>query len=483
MAVEAELCAPVQAGAARAGTSRTTLAMREQLVQQGWKQARRGLTGLRGLVAVTALAVGVSIVPGAAFAATAPAPPPAPVSPEPAPGQSEGFAPYLPQVSCDPTIKPGTASFRSTMLAAYGGRDLGVARSCEIGARSEHKEGRAWDWGLDSSKPAEKALATAFLDWLLAPGENGMSALNARRLGVMYVIYDGRIWSSYRAGEGWRPYSGGESHGDHLHISLAWTGAMARASWWTGKAAATDYGPCVEYTGVAASPWSAPRATPCPTPINVMTLTGTPLLKQGSTGPYVTQLQRLLGVSPVSGFFGPITEAAVRALQQSGGLSVTGTTTPPTWAAARGGTSPAPVVSPPPATPSTQTVTAGRSLPARMTVKVRPGDTLGTIAKRWRSTVAAIRSASGLRSDVIQVGQRLSVPVRSGLTRYTWKKRSVGDRNRAVKVLQSSMGMRKKYRTGFFGPKTERKVDKLKARRGWSADGVAGPGVWRALGA
>jgi hypothetical protein len=43
--------------------------------------------------------------------------------------------------------------------------------------------------------------------------------------------------------------------------------------------------------------------------------------------------------------------------------------------------------------------------------------------------------------------------------------------------------MRPKYRTGFFGDITKRKVNKLKKRRGWKADGLAGPGVWRALGA
>ena len=52
----------------------------------------------------------------------------------------------------------------------------------------------------------------------------------------MYVIFNGRIWSSYRAGDGWRAYSGGESHADHIHISLSWSGAAKRTSWWTGKA-------------------------------------------------------------------------------------------------------------------------------------------------------------------------------------------------------------------------------------------------------
>jgi peptidoglycan hydrolase-like protein with peptidoglycan-binding domain len=403
-----------------------------------------------------------------------------PVAPAAAPAISEGFAPYLPQVSCDPVMKPGTDALRRTLLAAYGGRDLGVTRACDVGARSEHKEGRAWDWGLDSAVPAEKALAQQFLTWLLAPGPNGMAAYNARRLGIMYVIYDGRIWSSYRADEGWRRYTGGESHGNHLHISQAWTGATKRTSWWTGKPAAPDYGPCVPVEGAVAPPWSAPQTTPCPAPVSAMSLTGKPLLARDSTGPYVTQLQELLSVTPVSGFFGPITEAAVKALQRASGLRVTGTTTKPTWKAARRGAVTAPPV--PPA-PTTQPVVAGRALPSRMAYVVRRGDSLSRIAKRWRSSVRAIRSASGIKGDIIRTGQTIQVPVRSGITKFTWTTLRKGDRGVAVKALQTALRMRPKYRTGFFGDITKRKVNKLKKRRGWKADGLAGPGVWRALGA
>jgi peptidoglycan hydrolase-like protein with peptidoglycan-binding domain len=401
-----------------------------------------------------------------------------PVAPEPAPAAVEGFAPYLPQVSCDPTVKPGLDALRRTLLAAYGGRDLGVTRGCDIGSTSEHKEGRAWDWGLSAAVPAEKALAEQFLTWLLAPGPNGMAAYNARRLGVMYVIWDSRIWSSYRAAEGWRAYSGGESHSGHIHISLAWTGAMKRSSWWTGKAAAVDYGPCRAVAGMPAPVYSGPRSTPCPVPVDPASLTGTPLLKQGDTSPYVTQLQRLLSVTPVTGYFGPITNAALLTFQKAHGLGATGTTTPATWAAVRNqSAAPAPVTS------GTQTVTAARSLPSAMRYSVRKGDSLSRIAATWRSSVAAIKSASKLTSDTIRVGQVITVPVRSGITKFTWTTLRKGDKGVAVKALQTALRMRTKYRTGVFGDITKGRVNALKKARGWPADGVAGPGVWRALGA
>jgi peptidoglycan hydrolase-like protein with peptidoglycan-binding domain len=423
---------------------------------------------------VVATAVAIGVLAGAPAARAAAGDPEAPVA---APAKVEGWSPYLGQVSCDPTPKPGTAALRQTVMSAYGGRDSGIGRSCSIGGGSEHKEGRAWDWGLDAGNAAEKAQAERFLTWLLAPGPNGMAAYNARRLGVMYVIWNRKVWSQYRAADGWRAYNGSSAHRDHVHISLTWNGATKRTSWWTGKASATDYGPCVEVEGTLAPPWRAPRTEPCPAPVPAESLTESPLLKRGDRGRYVTQLQGLLSVEPQSGYFGPLTEAAVIALQKREGLPSTGTTTPETWAAARsGGSGVAPA-------PSAQPVVSGRALPSRMRYVVRSGDTLSGIAKKWRSTVPAIRSASNLDSDVIRVGQKIVVPVRSGITKFTWTTLRRGNEGVAVKALQTAMRMKPKYRTGYFGPKTKRKVKKVKADRGWRVNGKAGPRVWRALGA
>ena len=427
---------------------------------------------------VVALAVLVGVVLQGAPASAATTPVPDPVSSVAAPAKVEGFSPYLPQVSCDPTIKPGTAALRTLLMTTYGGRDLGISRGCDIGGTSEHKEGRAFDWGLSVAVPAEKAIATQFLAWLLTPGPNGMAGYNARRLGVMYVIWDGKIWGAYRAADGWRTYTGGEAHTDHIHISLSWNGAMEKTSWWTGKVAPTDYGPCVAVAGATAPVWSGPRTTPCPPPADPMTLTGTPLLAQGVTDPYVIQLQRLLHVSPVTGYFGPLTDAALRTFQTAHGLQVTATTTPATWTALRGATS---VVSPPTSDP--QTVTAARSFPSAMRYTVRRGDTLSGLATKWRSTVSAIVSASRLSSTTLRTGQVITIPVRSGITKFTWTSLHMGSTGVAVKALQTALEMRKKYRTGLFGPITRSRVNALKSAHHWTADGVAGPGVWRALGA
>ncbi len=46
---------------------------------------------------------------------------------------------------------------------------------------------------------------------------------------------------------------------------------------------------------------------------------------------------------------------------------------------------------------------------------VRPGDTLGAIARRYRTSVDAVKRLNGLRSNLIRVGQVLRVPSRGGV--------------------------------------------------------------------
>jgi hypothetical protein len=120
----------------------------------------RVLRTVRSAVVAVILVLAVLVV-GALGAGVAQAAVPDPVAPEKPPALVEGLSPYLPQVSCDPVAKPGTLALRSMLLATYGGRDLGITRGCDVGATSEHKEGRAWDWGLNAAVPAEKAVATS----------------------------------------------------------------------------------------------------------------------------------------------------------------------------------------------------------------------------------------------------------------------------------------------------------------------------------
>jgi hypothetical protein len=107
--------------------------------------------------------------------------------------------------------------------------DGGIVRECYVGGNSEHKEGRAWDWMV--SYPS--ASATQLLSWLLAADDAGNPHAMFRRLGIMYMIWNRQIFTSYDASSGWKPYYGSNPHTDHIHFSFGKHGASEEASFWS----------------------------------------------------------------------------------------------------------------------------------------------------------------------------------------------------------------------------------------------------------
>ena len=126
---------------------------------------------------------------------------PDPVAPETPPALVEGFSPYLPQVSCDPVAKPGTLALRSMLLAHLRrprpGHHPRLRHRCDQRAQG----GPGLGLGAERRGAGREGGRRPVPD--LAAGARAATAwprYNARRLGVMYVIWNGRIWSSYRAG-------------------------------------------------------------------------------------------------------------------------------------------------------------------------------------------------------------------------------------------------------------------------------------------
>lgn len=151
---------------------------------------------------------------------------------------------YEGQSKCSPNAKPGVLAFQKLVLAAYPGTGYGsIARGCSIGGVSEHKEGRAWDWGVDVGNAGQEAAAQNLFKWLFAQDSYGNQNAMASRLGVMYLIHNRKIWFP---GGGWRVYckqrpkgcvspSSGSvlsPHTDHVHFSFTWDGAMKRTTFW-----------------------------------------------------------------------------------------------------------------------------------------------------------------------------------------------------------------------------------------------------------
>ncbi|MDQ1715074.1 MAG: hypothetical protein QOC60_1019 [Frankiaceae bacterium] len=434
---------------------------------------RRRLLSPRGAGMVAAAVLASTGSATNAFAAPTLRVPPRPTG---LPAGIEPFAPYQPQEICYPAAQPGVIAFRDLVLATYPntGSD-GIVQSCSVPGRSEHKDGRAWDWLVRYNIPGERAEAAALLSWLTKRDGVGYTAANARRLGIMYIIWNRRIWKSYQASLGWQPYNGTDAHDGHVHFSFGWAGALGQTSFFTGHVAppvlapslpalsAGSAGPAVldlqhvlqvpkanGYFGTTTrravasfqrvhhipatglltrATWAAllPPATPIPHPVRVRRAwVGSPVLRAGAAGASVRELQRLLSVG-TDGSFGPATQTALRRFQIRAHLVPDGVAGARTWNALR--------------------VAA-----ARAQAKGR-GPAPASHAKPPARGRGAATAATVTRTPT------------SGLIR-------LGARGPVVQVIQRRVHVAP---DGVFGPATERAVRAYQRRHHLLVDGVVGP--------
>lgn len=156
----------------------------------------------------------------------------------------EDYAPYQPATRCAPAAKPGTVLFARWTVNRYGGRFGGISRACG-GSRSEHQEGRAFDWSVDVRRPADRARVARLMRDLFAADAAGEADALARRMGIMYLIWNDRIWSAWDGFEP-RPYRSSSCpslrrcsrtlrHLDHLHVSFTRSAAAGHTSWFVGR--------------------------------------------------------------------------------------------------------------------------------------------------------------------------------------------------------------------------------------------------------
>lgn len=271
------------------------------------------MTHPRPSLVFAALAAAAVAIPTAAQA-TVPAPPKPPVT---LPSAVDASQPYVGQSFCELVTRPGVADFAKLVSTHYNRTDYHTVRTC-LGDVSEHYDGRALDWMLSAYDPADKEIADAVTKWLTMP-VNGVYGANARRLGLMYIIWNGKSWKSYRNPETWTTYTGAVPHTDHIHFSFGWDGACKRTSWWTGKAlTATSTTKCGTSNGPLVSVETE------------FTQYKDTLLKLGSAGDAVVLAQQNLGVG-ADGEFGPITRNAVLAFQKKWKLDVTGRVNRGVW--------------------------------------------------------------------------------------------------------------------------------------------------------
>jgi hypothetical protein len=156
----------------------------------------------------------------------------------------EGYS-YDHATGCHKRPSPGALALVGWLERNSRGSNWGIMRCSKLGKRnySLHAEGRAVDWHLNASRPADRRAARRLIDRLLAPDAAGNEHALARRMGVQEIIWDCRSW--WAGAERMGPYgacfdSRGRkrrvdattAHRDHVHIGLNRAGARKRTSFW-----------------------------------------------------------------------------------------------------------------------------------------------------------------------------------------------------------------------------------------------------------
>jgi len=165
----------------------------------------------------------------------------------PAAAQVEDYAEYNPQQYCNPRAKPGTKALARWLVHRGGGYGP-ISRKCGSGGVSEHKEGRAFDWTLDATRSRDRGIAQDFLDAAFETDAEGNEHSLARRMGIMYIIWNDHMYRAweYFERDGYRSSSCKSlrkcsktlRHRDHMHISLSRAGGKGLTSWYEGRVSA-----------------------------------------------------------------------------------------------------------------------------------------------------------------------------------------------------------------------------------------------------
>ena len=425
---------------------------------------------LRTLGAVSASVIAVPLFASPAQAATIPFPKPS----RPLPAALDVAAFYQKGTRCLTVNQPGPVAFAKLLNATYGAHTYGILRKCA----AEHGEGRALDWMIDSTKPANMALANALTRWLAAPDAQGRPGAMARRFGINYIIFNRQQWKAWAPERGWTAYTGVSPHTDHIHFSFNWDGAYKRTSWWSG----------VAVTKPLTGPTNTPPPAPAPAP---STASGYPLLVQGATGADVARAQKVIGVT-TDGRFGAATAAALGSWQSKHGVPATKKLDNPTWA----------------------TMVYLRLVPARTsplssyTSTVLRRGSAGTAVRALQKAIGGLvvdgsfGPATEARVKAYQKSKRLPVtgvvdrkvwfalmgaviapapatPAAHPLAKYAGLTLRLWSKGEAVKALQKAIGGLAV--DGSYGRLTEARVKAYQKSKGLAVTGVTDAKVWKAL--
>ena len=164
----------------------------------------------------------------------------------PAHAAIEDYAEYDGQSTCASDVLPGTAYLLSYLVRTNPGTaPSSLLRACDRNTTSEHQDGRALDWAVDATVPEQRAIADRFLARVFAADGKGNQHALARRMGIMYIIWNDNIYRAYHEFQkddythdvcvSRDKCSKTLRHRDHVHISLSRSGAAAQTSFYRSR--------------------------------------------------------------------------------------------------------------------------------------------------------------------------------------------------------------------------------------------------------
>jgi hypothetical protein len=160
------------------------------------------------------------------------------------PGPVDPYASYQGEHGCRAHPMTGTKRLAAWIDKKFdGGAARATMRACSSSV-SEHQDGRAIDWSMDATRAADRAEVGRFLAAIFATDADGEEHALARRMGIMYVIWNDHMYRAYGnphfAKDDYlssscrtkRKCSKTLRHRDHVHISLSRPGGRATTTWY-----------------------------------------------------------------------------------------------------------------------------------------------------------------------------------------------------------------------------------------------------------